>query len=130
MSAEFCCIGVDVGYTNTDAVILRGNTVIGWAKTTTTKDVTGGVVAAITTALREMQSQGHMDSMSQVNIGTNQFENAVIQRRNLAKISVIRLCGPTATSLPPCIDMPADLCKVICASTHLLQGEMNTMGPR
>ncbi|XP_006811540.1 uncharacterized protein LOC100376092 [Saccoglossus kowalevskii] len=122
MSAECCCIGVDVGYTNTDAVILRGNTVIGWAKTTTTEDVTGGVVAAITTALRDMQSQGHMDSISQVNIGTNQFENAVIKRRNLAKVSVIRLCGPASTSLPPCIDMPADLRKVVCASTHLLQG--------
>lgn len=35
-------IGIDVGGTNTDAVLMEGASVIGWVKTPTTADVTGG----------------------------------------------------------------------------------------
>ena len=44
-------IGVDVGGTNTDAVVLRAGAVIGWAKHVTTADVTTGVGQAIKEAL-------------------------------------------------------------------------------
>ena len=54
-------VGVDVGGTNTDAVVLRADSVIGWAKHVTTADVTTGVGqavrAALNHALRE-QPQG------------------------------------------------------------------------
>nr|XP_006811539.1 PREDICTED: uncharacterized protein LOC100375797 [Saccoglossus kowalevskii] len=122
MAVSSLYLGVDVGGTNTDAVVLSGDKVTGWAKTATTKDITSGITMAIMGALQDMKSQGHQGQISQVNIGTTHFLNAVIQRKNLAKVSVIRLCGPASTSLPPCIDIPSDLSKVICASTHLLQG--------
>ena len=39
-------IGIDVGGTNTDAVVLdRDDSVLAWAKTPTTPDVTGGIRA-------------------------------------------------------------------------------------
>ena len=37
-------VGVDVGGTNTDAVVMAGRRLLGWAKTPTTADVTGGIV--------------------------------------------------------------------------------------
>ena len=40
-------IGVDVGGTNTDAVAMAGNEVMGWAKATTTPEVTEGIVTAV-----------------------------------------------------------------------------------
>ena len=40
-------IGVDVGGTNTDVAILQGHQVIGWSKSSTTENITSGVVSAI-----------------------------------------------------------------------------------
>ena len=40
-------IGVDVGGTNTDAVLMRGNDLIAQAKSPTTPDVTSGIAASI-----------------------------------------------------------------------------------
>src|SRR5437660_11194803 len=40
-------IGIDVGGTNTDAVLLDGARVVHAVKTPTTEDVTGGIVAAL-----------------------------------------------------------------------------------
>ena len=37
-------IGIDVGGTNTDAVLLEGSRVVHAAKTPTTADVTGGIL--------------------------------------------------------------------------------------
>ena len=40
-------IGIDVGGTNTDAVLIDGSTVVGAVKTATTADVLGGVRTAL-----------------------------------------------------------------------------------
>ena len=56
-----------------------------------------------------------------VHIGTTQFLNAVIQKRHLARVAVIRLCGPASTDLPPYADFPPDLKQVSGSSlTRLL----------
>ncbi len=45
-------VGVDVGGTNTDAVVVRGQAeVLGWSKVLTTADVTAGVTESIKGAL-------------------------------------------------------------------------------
>ncbi|MFJ7723521.1 hydantoinase/oxoprolinase N-terminal domain-containing protein, partial [Rhodococcus erythropolis] len=41
-------IGIDVGGTNTDAVLMDGTTVIGHVKHSTSKDITGGIGGALT----------------------------------------------------------------------------------
>ena len=41
------CIGVDVGGTNTDAVLMDGVTLLAKAKLPTTSDVTSGLVASL-----------------------------------------------------------------------------------
>jgi len=44
-------IGVDVGGTNTDAVLMDGNRVLADTKSPTTPDVSGGIINAIRTIL-------------------------------------------------------------------------------
>ena len=44
-------IGIDVGGTNTDAVLLDGGTVVASAKTATTGDVTSGIRSALAEVL-------------------------------------------------------------------------------
>ena len=47
-------IGVDVGGTNTDAVLMSGKEVLASAKTATSPDVRGGVVEAVTATARSL----------------------------------------------------------------------------
>lgn len=56
-------------------------------------------------------------------LGTTHFINAVIRRQGLAKVAVLRLCGPATVALPPFCDMPPGLCEAIGCSYHLLSGK-------
>src|SRR5882672_5698337 len=100
-------IGIDVGGTNTDAVLLEDGRVVHAIKTPTTEDVTDGIVAALDRLGHHPEvARGAIDG---VVIGTTHFVNAVIQRRNLAPIAAIRIGMPASASLPPFCDWPADL---------------------
>ena len=130
MAERNLVIGVDVGGTNTDAVILCGRGVLSKSKCLTTKDVTSGVVAAINTAIKALDSEqegpgrnsGVAERVCRVNIGTTHFINAVIQKRDLAKVSVVRLCGTASTALPPFCKFPKDLADTIRSSVHFVKG--------
>ena len=113
-------IGVDVGGTNTDAVIMGPAGVAGWCKTPTTPDVFSGIVQAITSAKAEAgASAADVDC---VMIGTTQFTNAVIQRRSLLPVGVIRLCLPATSAIPPMTDWPDDLVAVMGRNAVLVGG--------
>ena len=113
-------IGVDVQGTNTDAVVLGPNGVLGWRKTPTTADVYSGIVAAITHAIADAS----VDSadVDCVMIGTTQFTNAVIQRRSLLPVGIIRLALPATSAIPPLTDWPNDLITEIGRNAHLVGG--------
>ena len=113
-------IGVDVGGTNTDAVVLGPNGVLGWRKTPTTADVYSGIVAAIAQAIADAS----VDSadVDCVMIGTTQFTNAVIQRRSLLPVGIIRLALPATSAIPPLTDWPDDLITEIGRNAHLVGG--------
>lgn len=100
-------IGIDVGGTNTDAVVMEGTTVIAGVKAPTSKDIMTGVVAA----LRKVLTAARMEAgaVDVVMIGTTHFTNAVVQRRDLAPTAAVRLCLPATASLPPMVDWPVDL---------------------
>ena len=100
-------IGVDVGGTNTDAVLMEGKVVVASIKRPTTKDVGGGVVSAVSAILdTSATSRSEIES---VMIGTTQFTNAFVERKHLVKVGVIRLGLPASSSLKPFIDWPDDL---------------------
>ena len=122
MASEKLRIGVDVGGTNTDAAILCGNSLVGWAKVLTTPDVTSGVADAIKTAQKNLKTSRKDREILQVSIGTTHFVNAVIQRKNLARVAVMRLCGPASRSLPPLCEFPEDLAQIVYGLELLVNG--------
>jgi N-methylhydantoinase A/oxoprolinase/acetone carboxylase beta subunit len=87
-------IGIDVGGTNTDAVLLEDTRVVHAVKTPTTRDVTSGV----TDALRQLLQAGAPASVDAVMIGTTHFTNAVVQRRDLTPVAAIRIGLPSGAS--------------------------------
>ena len=122
---QWLCIGVDVGGTNTDAVILKKKDVLCSAKVPTTEDVTSGITEAIQSALKQLPEEFQpvpTQNVARVNIGTTHFVNAVVQRKGLAKVAVVRLCGPATVAIPPFCDFPADLRSVIGGMHFFLNG--------
>ncbi|XP_035686515.1 uncharacterized protein LOC118422835 [Branchiostoma floridae] len=127
MAALFS-IGVDVGGTNTDAVVLQGDQVVSWIKQVTTADVTTGVARAVRAVLVQLKDKNLQGTITRVNIGTTHFVNALVQRRDLVSVSVVRLCGTASRALPPFCDFPQDLKKVVCGSYHLVNGGLQFDG--
>jgi N-methylhydantoinase A/oxoprolinase/acetone carboxylase beta subunit len=112
-------IGIDVGGTNTDAVLVDDGAVVGAVKSPTTTDVTGGIVAAV----RDLRKAvGTIDGVAAVLIGTTHFVNAVVQRRNLAQVGAIRIGLPGTASLPPFCDWPADLGALVNGGIWQVEG--------
>jgi N-methylhydantoinase A/oxoprolinase/acetone carboxylase beta subunit len=113
-------IGIDVGGTNTDAVLMDGTEVIAKIKTPTTEDVTGG----ITTALRHvLESSGTANSqIAGVMVGTTHFTNAVVERRRLEPTAAVRLGLPATAALPPFVDWPGDLADALGRHAYLCHG--------
>lgn len=113
-------IGIDVGGTNTDAVVMDGATVIAGVKAATTADVMTGVVNALKAVLEASKMEA--SAIDVVMIGTTHFTNAVVQRRDLAKTAAVRLGLPATASLPPMVDWPEDLKAAIGGSGYLAHG--------
>jgi N-methylhydantoinase A/oxoprolinase/acetone carboxylase beta subunit len=113
-------IGIDVGGTNTDAVLMDGDAVLAAVKTSTTEDVTSGIV----NALAGLQAQRAFDpgSVRAVMIGTTHFINALVEARRLAPTAAVRLGLPATASLPPMVDWPERLVAAIAGRSYLCHG--------
>ena len=113
-------IGVDVGGTNTDAVLVDGREVVAEAKTPTTPDVTAGIVAALRSVVET--SGVEVARVQAVMIGTTHFTNAVVEARRLAPTGVIRLGLPATAALPPMTGWPEPLRATLGDHVHLCHG--------
>lgn len=113
-------IGIDVGGTNTDAVLMQGRQVLAEVKTPTTPDVTAGIVAA----LRRLVSDSSLEpaQVQAVMIGTTHFTNAVIEARRLMPTAAVRLGLPATQALPPMVDWPERLKRAIGGHAYLCHG--------
>ncbi|HEX6131789.1 MAG TPA: hydantoinase/oxoprolinase N-terminal domain-containing protein, partial [Actinomycetota bacterium] len=86
-------VGIDVGGTNTDAVVLDGaDRVLATVKTPTTPDVTAGIVAALAVALADRAVDA--GRVTHVMLGTTHATNAVLERRHLDRVAVVRIGAP------------------------------------
>ncbi|XP_022809084.1 uncharacterized protein LOC111346055 isoform X2 [Stylophora pistillata] len=97
-------IGVDVGETNTTAVILKEKEVLCSSEVPTRQDVTSGVIEAIELVLRQLPEEhahNRGENFEKVSIGATLFENAVKQGKNLSKVALFRLCYPATVAIPP-----------------------------
>lgn len=113
-------IGVDVGGTNTDAVLMDGSRVVASTKQPTTANVSSGVAAAIGALLPEIGMTP--SAVAAVMIGTTHFTNALVERDRLDEVGVIRLASPSGEALPPLTGWPEALTRQIGKNYFLLPG--------
>ncbi|TDW19593.1 hydantoinase/oxoprolinase N-terminal domain-containing protein [Kribbella kalugense] len=113
-------IGIDVGGTNTDAVLLDGTTVLAANKSATSADVTAGIIDT----LDRLQAERSFDpaQVQAVMIGTTHFINALVEARRLAPTAALRLGLPATASLPPLVDWPERLVEAISGRSYLAHG--------
>jgi N-methylhydantoinase A/oxoprolinase/acetone carboxylase beta subunit len=113
-------IGIDVGGTNTDAVLMDEARVLAAVKTATTPDVTTGIV----TALRDLvRTHGSADvEIRAVMIGTTHFTNAVVEGKRLMPTAAVRLGLPATAALPPLVDWPEPLKQALGNHVYLCHG--------
>ena len=114
-------IGIDVGGTNTDAVVLNSNLdILAKYKAPTTADVVGGIGASLTAVLD--LSGIDVSSLKRVMLGTTHATNAILQRRELATVAAIRVGGPATKSVPPLSTWPDELRAVVSAGEVIVDG--------
>ena len=113
-------LGIDVGGTNTDAVLVSGNSVVASAKQPTTADVSSGIVNAIQGVLEAGRLKP--SALSRVTLGTTHFANAFVERNDLLEVAVIRLAGHAAEAIPPMSGWPKDLRQSIMGVSYQLSG--------
>lgn len=86
-------LGIDVGGTNTDAVIINDKLeVVADIKHPTTGDVYDGILCAIHDVLEA--SGVDRKEITQAMLGTTQCTNAIVERKNLARIGLVRIGAP------------------------------------
>lgn len=101
-------LGIDVGGTNTDAVILDENAkVIGGVKRHTTEDIETGIHNAMQAVLKKTQIKP--ETIQFAMLGTTQCTNAIVERKHLTKVGLIRLGYPATYSILPYTAWPQDL---------------------
>lgn len=128
-------IGVDVGGTNTDGVILDPTRaaepdkgIVAWHKAATTTNPSLGIGNAITEMLTTAKIPP--SDVASVTIGTAHFVNAVVERdaRRLSPVAVLRLCGPFSHHTPPCVDWPEDMRDLVLNHYAILPGGLEVDG--
>jgi N-methylhydantoinase A/oxoprolinase/acetone carboxylase beta subunit len=115
-------VGIDVGGTNTDAVAIDdAGAVVARVKEPTTADPTDGIVAA----LRVVAADRAVDRVA---LGTTHAVNAIVQRRGLRRVAVLRLGAPGTLAVPPCTGWPADLVAAILGPVLVARGGVEVDG--
>lgn len=107
-------LGIDVGGTNTDAVLINDALeVVAEIKRPTSGDIYDGIVDSIRTLLRN--SKVDPSEIGQAMLGTTQCTNAIVERKHLAPIAVLRIGAPATIGVPPMIDWQEDIKKTVIA---------------
>jgi DUF917 family protein/N-methylhydantoinase A/oxoprolinase/acetone carboxylase beta subunit len=114
-------IGMDVGGTNTDAVLWSSDSVLASVK------VPNRVNYGVEEAIQKLRRQHDLTNVKAVFLGTTAFVNALLEGRCLDRVAVVRLCGPSSRSLPPFCDF-ALLKDVVSAGTWFAMGGLRFDG--
>lgn len=114
-------IGIDVGGTNTDAVILDNNyQVISQTKSPTTEDVSSGIY----NAMRQVISNSNVprEKIKYAMLGTTHCTNAIVERKRLNSIAIIRIGAPATLAVKPLIGVPEDLRSLLGKHVYIIRG--------
>jgi N-methylhydantoinase A/oxoprolinase/acetone carboxylase beta subunit len=114
-------LGIDVGGTNTDAVVLDADDEpLAKTKTPTTEDITTGILNALDDVLEA--SGTTPGEISYVMLGTTHATNAIAERRGLNEVGVLRIGAPATESIRPLLEWPDDLAAAIGDNWVILDG--------
>ncbi|KAI1387601.1 hydantoinase [Hypoxylon trugodes] len=133
-SGKTLVVGVDVGGTNTDSVLLdisksSGDAVLASHKTPTSANVTLSVQASLETLLSK--STVKASDITALAIGTTHFLNAIIEKdtSRVEKVAVLRLASHGfSAGAPPFADWPRGLEKIIHGHSAIIPGGCNIDG--
>ncbi len=115
-------LGIDVGGTNTDAVVLDENaTLLAVYKSPTTQDVMTGVRNALA-GLVEEHPDLDLSSITYAMLGTTACTNAILERRNLNAVGLVRIGAPATLAILPFVGWPQDLREAIGAHYAVVGG--------
>ncbi|SCW04633.1 LAFE_0H17854g1_1 [Lachancea fermentati] len=130
-------IGIDIGGTNSDLVVIEPSRleeqdrgVITWHKAVTTPNVSIGIENCIRTVLDDAIHRISKEEIISITIGTTHLINAVVERdeSKLEKVAVLRLSGPYGKDLPPFGDFPNDLAEIIYGYSATIGGGFQVDG--
>ena len=114
-------VGIDVGGTNTDAVVLdRDNTILARTKRRTSANVTTGMREALTDVLAQLGDRQSRIGRSM--LGTTHATNAIVERRGLGRVGVVRIGAPATTAVPPLSTWPPELASRVAVDTVIVRG--------
>jgi len=114
-------IGIDIGGTNTDAVIVDSQeNIIASTKVPTTRAVHLGLKSA----LAETLTKGNISAqdIQTIAIGTTHATNALLQETDLYKVGLIRIAGHKPDTLPPCLSWTESLSSKVFAGFITIDG--------
>lgn len=114
-------LGVDVGGTNTDAIILDDqNTVIASTKSHTTADIGTGISNAITQVINKVNFD--KSKITSAMLGTTQCTNAIVEHKRLVSVGVLRLAYPNSASIPSFTEWNSELIKALNPKVAIAHG--------
>ncbi len=114
-------IGIDVGGTNTDAVLLdQSDQIIQSVKVHTTTNIEEGIYDAVDQLLAN--SPVAKSAIQYVMLGTTHATNAIVQRKDLARTAAVRICLPAGRAVEPMFTWDESLKKMIGGDVYYLHG--------
>ncbi len=118
MTEEFR-VGIDVGGTNTDAVVIDSKgEVLNAVKVATTPNPIDGIQESLKKGLQPIDKSQITKAM----LGTTQLANAIIQRKGLDKVAVLRLAAPSSVGVRPGAAWPDDIRNIVIGTAAIVEG--------
>ena len=113
-------LGIDVGGTNTDAVLINEDLQVkAEIKHPTSEDIYDGIVCAVREILQV--SGVNKEEITMAMLGTTQCTNAIVERKHLAPIGILRIGAPATLGIPPMVDWAEDI-RAIAKSVAVIGG--------
>ena len=121
-------LGIDVGGTNTDAVLIDENLdVVAAIKNPTSGDIYEGIMGAVDAVLAA--SSVDPAQIGQAMLGTTQCTNAIVERKGLAPIAILRIGAPASVGIPPMVDWADDI-SAVAVDSAIIGGGFEYDGKR
>jgi N-methylhydantoinase A/oxoprolinase/acetone carboxylase beta subunit len=118
-------LGIDVGATHTDAVVLdERDRMFAKAKVPSSPDIHAGIAATIDRLLTDgaVIRNGGAGAVTRVMLTTAAMTTAVEECSGLGRVAALRIGSPVGDAVPPLTDWPADLRRVVGGARARVRG--------